>query len=182
MEEKDLLLFKERLEGMKNEINSDVEQTLNEMTSQTGNIPDPNDRASVESDRSFELRIRGRERKLMDKIEEALARIEDGSYGICAGCGEDIAVKRLEARPVAKYCIDCKNPSGTTRKRTRSIGDTMPELRKDPILGRWIIIAQERGKRPTDFLIEEYKVKGGFLPALSWKRKDDSGRSPGLWP
>lgn len=108
MEEKDLLLFKERLEGMKNEINSDVEQTLNEMTSQTGNIPDPNDRASVESDRSFELRIRGRERKLMDKIEEALARIEDGSYGICAGCGEDIAVKRLEARPVAKYCIDCK--------------------------------------------------------------------------
>ena len=71
MEEKDLLLFKERLEAMKDEINSDVEQTLNEMTSQTGNIPDPNDRASVESDRSFELRIRGRERKLMDKIEEA---------------------------------------------------------------------------------------------------------------
>ncbi len=108
MEEKDLLLFKERLEAMKNEINSDVEQTLTEMTSQTGNIPDPNDRASVESDRSFELRIRGRERKLMDKIEEALARIDDGSYGICAGCGEDIAVKRLEARPVAKFCIDCK--------------------------------------------------------------------------
>lgn len=108
MEEKDLLLFKERLEAMKDEINSDVEQTLNEMTSQTGNIPDPNDRASVESDRSFELRIRGRERKLMDKIEEALGRIEDGSYGVCAGCGEDIAIKRLEARPVAKFCIDCK--------------------------------------------------------------------------
>lgn len=108
MEEKDLLLFKERLEAMKDEINSDVEETLNEMTSQTGNIPDPNDRASVESDRSFELRIRGRERKLMDKIEEALGRIEDGSYGVCAGCGEDIAIKRLEARPVAKFCIDCK--------------------------------------------------------------------------
>lgn len=108
MEEKDLLLFKERLEAMKNEINSDVEQTLNEMTSQTGNIPDPNDRASVESDRSFELRIRGRERRLMEKIEEALARIDDGSYGICVGCGEDIAIKRLEARPVAKFCIDCK--------------------------------------------------------------------------
>jgi len=108
MEEKDLLLFKDRLEAMKDEINSDVEQTLNEMTSQTGNIPDPNDRASVESDRSFELRIRGRERKLMEKIEEALGRIDDGSYGICAGCGEDIAIKRLEARPVAKFCIDCK--------------------------------------------------------------------------
>jgi DnaK suppressor protein len=93
---------------MKAEINSDVEQTLNEMTSQTSNIPDPNDRATVESDRSFELRIRGRERKLMEKIEEALGRIEDGSYGTCAGCGCDIAIKRLEARPVAKFCIDCK--------------------------------------------------------------------------
>ncbi|MGD9949561.1 MAG: RNA polymerase-binding protein DksA [Desulfobulbus sp.] len=108
MEEKDLLRFKERLEDMKAEINSDVEQTLNEMTSQNGNIPDPNDRATVESDRSFELRIRGRERKLMEKIEDALGRIDDGSYGICSGCGEDIAVKRLEARPVAKFCIECK--------------------------------------------------------------------------
>ena len=90
MDEKDLLLFKEQLEAMKAEINIDVEQTLTEMTSQTGNIPDPNDRATMESDRSFELRIRGRERKLMDKVDEALIRIEDGSFGICAGCGEDI--------------------------------------------------------------------------------------------
>ena len=108
MEEKELQRFKGKLEEMKVEINSDVEQTLTEMTTHTGNIPDPNDRATMESDRSFELRIRGRERKLMEKVEEALARIEDGSYGICAGCGEDIAPKRLEARPVAKYCIDCK--------------------------------------------------------------------------
>jgi DnaK suppressor protein len=108
MDEKDLLLFKEQLEAMKAEINIDVEQTLTEMTSQTGNIPDPNDRATMESDRSFELRIRGRERKLMDKVDEALVRIDDGSYGVCAGCGEDIAIKRLQARPVAKYCIDCK--------------------------------------------------------------------------
>lgn len=108
MEEKELQRFKEKLEAMKVEINSDVEQTLTEMTTQTGNIPDPNDRATMESDRSFELRIRGRERKLMEKVEEALVRIDDGSYGICAGCGEDIAIKRLDARPVAKYCIDCK--------------------------------------------------------------------------
>ena len=108
MDEKDLLLFKEQLEAMKAEINIDVEQTLTEMTSQTGNIPDPNDRATMESDRSFELRIRGRERKLMDKVDEALIRIDDGSYGVCSGCGEDIAIKRLQARPVAKYCIDCK--------------------------------------------------------------------------
>ncbi|WP_306546916.1 RNA polymerase-binding protein DksA [Desulfobulbus sp.] len=108
MDDKDLLRFKEQLEAMKADINTDVEQTLNEMTSHTGNIPDPNDRATMESDRSFELRIRGRERKLMDKVEEALARIDDGSFGVCAGCGEEIAVKRLQARPVAKYCIDCK--------------------------------------------------------------------------
>jgi DnaK suppressor protein len=108
MDEKDLLQFREQLEAMKADINTDVEQTLNEMTSHTGNIPDPNDRATMESDRSFELRIRGRERKLMDKVEEALARIDDGTFGVCAGCGEEIAVKRLQARPVAKYCIDCK--------------------------------------------------------------------------
>ena len=108
MDEQELSQFKKQLESMKVDINSDVEKTLTEMTSQTGNIPAPNDRATMESDRSFELRIRGRERKLMEKVDEALARIEDGTYGICAGCGEDIAVKRLQARPVAKFCIDCK--------------------------------------------------------------------------
>ena len=108
MDEQELSQFKKQLESMKVDINSDVEKTLTEMTSQTGNIPDPNDRATMESDRSFELRIRGRVRKLLVKVDEALARIEDGTYGICAGCGEEIAVKRLQARPVAKFCIDCK--------------------------------------------------------------------------
>jgi DnaK suppressor protein len=108
MNDKQLKKFKAQLEDMKGKILSDVEQTLSEMTTQTGNIPDPNDRATVESDRNFELRIRDRERKLMNKIEEALERIDDGSYGVCEGCGEDISIKRLEARPVAKYCIDCK--------------------------------------------------------------------------
>ena len=108
MDEKELQRFKVLLEEMKVDINSDVAQTLTEMTAQTGNIPDPNDRATMESDRSFELRIRGRERKLMEKVDNALARIDDGSYGVCVGCGEDITIKRLEARPVAKFCIDCK--------------------------------------------------------------------------
>ncbi len=108
MNEKDLQLLKEQLEGIKNDISTDVEQTLTEMESQGGNIPDPTDRATVESDRSFELRIRGRERKLMDKVDEALDRLEDGTYGICKECGEDIAFKRLQARPVATFCIDCK--------------------------------------------------------------------------
>ncbi|MDH4319758.1 MAG: RNA polymerase-binding protein DksA [Desulfobulbaceae bacterium] len=108
MDSETLLQFKKQLEEMKQDIVSDVEQTLVEMTTQPGNIPDPNDRATFESDRSFELRIRGREQKLMSKIDEALARIEEGTYGICQGCGEEITVKRLEARPVASYCIECK--------------------------------------------------------------------------
>ncbi|MDH3329971.1 MAG: RNA polymerase-binding protein DksA [Desulfobulbaceae bacterium] len=108
MNDKQLQKFKRLLEEMKEKIMSDVEQTLTDMTAHSGNIPDPNDRATVESDRNFELRIRDRERKLMNKIEEALARIEEGEYGVCDSCGEDIAVKRLEARPVAKFCIDCK--------------------------------------------------------------------------
>ncbi len=100
--------FKDQLAAMKAQILSGVEETLTEMTSHSGNIPDPNDRATVESDRNFELRIRGRERKLLDKIDGAIERIEDGSYGICDSCGGEIGLKRLEARPVATYCIECK--------------------------------------------------------------------------
>ena len=108
MNEKILKKFRVQLDNMKGKIINDAEQTLTEMTTQTGNIPDPNDRATFESDRNFELRIRDRERKLMNKIDEALERIDDGSYGICEGCGDEIALKRLEARPVAKFCIECK--------------------------------------------------------------------------
>ena len=100
--------FKEQLEEKRMEIISEADKTLAEMTDQNTNIPDPNDRATIESDRSFELRIRDRERKLLAKIEEAINRIEDGEYGICEGCGDDINVKRLEARPVTTLCIDCK--------------------------------------------------------------------------
>ena len=108
MEKEQLQQFREQLKAMKGEIISDVEQTLTDMTSQHGNIPDPNDRATIESDRDFELRLRSRERKLLDKIEMAIARIDNGTYGICAECEEPIGIKRLQARPVATYCIDCK--------------------------------------------------------------------------
>jgi DnaK suppressor protein len=108
MDSKQQQKFKEQLEQMKGDVISDVEQTLADMTSQNGNIPDPNDRATMESDRSFELRLRTRERKLLDKIDEAIVRIDEGTYGICDECGNEIRIKRLEARPVAKYCIDCK--------------------------------------------------------------------------
>ena len=83
-------------------------KTVLEMTSDNTNFPDPNDRATQESDRSFELRIRDRERKLINKIKEALERIDEDTFGICEMCGEDISEARLKARPVTTLCIDCK--------------------------------------------------------------------------
>lgn len=86
----------------------DAGKTVSEMTADNTNFPDPTDRATQESDRSFELRIRDRERKLINKIRDALARLDDGSFGICEICGEDISEARLKARPVTTLCIDCK--------------------------------------------------------------------------
>jgi len=108
MDKKHLPHFKKKLEEMSNGILTGADQTISDMTDHSDNYPDPTDRASAESDRSFELRIRDRERKLLNKIKEAIERIDNGSYGICDGCGEDIAFERLDARPVTTYCIDCK--------------------------------------------------------------------------
>lgn len=91
-----------------NKLLSEAEKTVSEMTNGKENYPDPNDRASLESDRNFELRIRDRERKLIAKMREAIQRIDNGTYGICAGCGGEISEKRLMARPVTTLCIDCK--------------------------------------------------------------------------
>jgi DnaK suppressor protein len=86
----------------------EAEKTVSEMTADNTNFPDPNDRATQESDRSFELRIRDRERKLINKIREALERIDEGTFGTCELCGEQIGEARLKARPVTTLCIDCK--------------------------------------------------------------------------
>ena len=86
------------------------------MTDQNQNVPDPNDRATIESGRSFELRIRDRERKLLSKIDEALERVAEGEFGICEDCGEEIGLKRLEARPVTTLCIDCKTIQETKER------------------------------------------------------------------
>jgi DnaK suppressor protein len=91
-----------------NELLSEAGKTVSEMTNGKENYPDPNDRASLESDRNFELRIRDRERKLIMKMQEAIKRIEDGVFGICEVCGGPISEKRLMARPVTTLCIDCK--------------------------------------------------------------------------
>jgi DnaK suppressor protein len=99
---KDLLL--RRLDDLKLE----AEKTVARMTENAENFPDPTDRATVESDRSFMLGIRDRERKHIHKIREALQRIEDGSFGHCEQCGDNIGIERLNARPEATLCIECK--------------------------------------------------------------------------
>lgn len=100
--------FRHKLEAMSQDLLQEAEKTIHEMNDSTENYPDPTDRASAESDRSFELRIRDRERKLLAKIREAIERIDEGSYGICEECGDEISDKRLEARPVTTQCIECK--------------------------------------------------------------------------
>ncbi|WP_373497849.1 RNA polymerase-binding protein DksA [Desulfococcus sp.] len=93
-----------------------ADNTVTGMTHQKENFPDPTDRASLESDRNFMLRIRDRENKLIKKIKNALDRIEDGSFGICESCGEDIAIERLQARPVTALCIACKTKEEAKEK------------------------------------------------------------------
>lgn len=115
---------KERLEYFRRLLNerldallSDAAKTVNELTDDEENFPDPTDRATVESDRNFLLRIRDRERKLIMKIREALKRIDEGTYGICEECGEEISEQRLMARPVTTLCIDCKTTQEEDEKR-----------------------------------------------------------------
>jgi len=109
MDQEQLEYFRGLLQAKLDELLGEADRTLGDMTVMDDHFPDPTDRASVESDRSFELRIRDRERKLIKKIRKALERIDDGTYGICEGCGEEIGPKRLEARPVTTLCIDCKS-------------------------------------------------------------------------
>ena len=116
MDKEQLEKFRSQLLEKRDEMLAEAGKTLSEMTDQTTNIPDPNDRATIESGRSFELRIRDRERKLLAKIEEAIGRLDEGEYGVCDGCGEDIGIKRLEARPVTTFCIDCKTLQETKEK------------------------------------------------------------------
>jgi DnaK suppressor protein len=103
-----LQVFRYMLTQKMNELLDEAEKTVFDMTTGKENFPDPNDRASLESDRNFELRIRDRERKLLAKIQEAMKRIDDGVFGRCEVCGGDISEKRLMARPVTTLCIECK--------------------------------------------------------------------------
>ena len=97
------------LQRQLDELMAGAEKTVSDMTSVVEeNFPDPTDRALLESNRNFTLRLRDRDRKLVAKIKEAIKRIEGGTFGICDGCGGEIEEKRLIARPVTSLCIDCK--------------------------------------------------------------------------
>ena len=109
--------FKQKLLSWKNELLKESSQTLNNLQSDNESKPDITDRASEEIDRSFELRTRDRERKLINKINSALQRIEDGSYGYCEETGEPIGLKRLEARPVATLSLEAQEMHEKAEKR-----------------------------------------------------------------
>ena len=108
MSTKQLAHFRKILEALKKELGEDIDRTVHTMQDEATVFADPNDRASQETDIAIELRNRDRERKLIKKIDETLASIESGEYGFCNKCGVEIGIKRLEARPTATLCIDCK--------------------------------------------------------------------------
>jgi DnaK suppressor protein len=108
MNEDQLKHFEKILNNWKAELMHEVDRTVHHMQDDAANFPDPNDRATQESEFSLELRTRDRERRLIKKIDESLKAIESGDYGFCDSCGIDIGIRRLEARPTATLCIDCK--------------------------------------------------------------------------
>ncbi|MBW1781352.1 MAG: RNA polymerase-binding protein DksA [Deltaproteobacteria bacterium] len=108
LKKKDQEYFKSLLNGRLESLLEEANKTVSGMTDHGETFPDPTDRATLESERNFTLRIRDRERKLISKIKEALARLEQGTFGICDECGEDISNERLKARPVTTLCINCK--------------------------------------------------------------------------
>jgi DnaK suppressor protein len=108
MSPKQLEHFRKILTQLKEDLSEDIDRTVHTMQDEATVFADPNDRASQESDMALELRNRDRERKLIKKIEETIAKIDAGEYGYCESCGVEIGLKRLEARPTATLCIDCK--------------------------------------------------------------------------
>ena len=108
MNDKQIEHFRNILLAWKRQLMEEVDRTLHHMQDEAANFPDPNDRASQESEFTLELRTRDRERKLIKKIDESLIHLDSGDYGFCETCRIEIGIRRLEARPTATLCIDCK--------------------------------------------------------------------------
>ena len=116
MKKKDIKYFEQLLNEQLEDLLSQADDTVSGMTTPKENFPDPTDRASLEADRNFMLRIRDRESKLIKKVKKVIERIEDGTFGTCEECSEDISIKRLKARPVTTQCIDCKKKEEALEK------------------------------------------------------------------
>jgi DnaK suppressor protein len=123
MSDEQLEHFREILNAWKRELMYEVDRTVHHMQDEAANFPDPNDRATQESEFGLELRTRDRERKLLRKIDSALARIDDGSYGYCDETGEEIGLKRLEARPVATLCLEAQERRELAERQFRDRDD-----------------------------------------------------------
>jgi DnaK suppressor protein len=123
MSDKQLKHFRKILAAWKRELMYEVDRTVHHMQDEAANFPDPNDRATQESEFGLELRTRDRERKLLRKIDSALARIDEGSYGFCDETGEEIGLKRLEARPVATLCLEAQERRELAERQFRDRDD-----------------------------------------------------------
>ncbi|MGF1741103.1 RNA polymerase-binding protein DksA [Vibrio profundum] len=108
MSSEQLAHFTKILDAWRNQLREEVDRTVHHMQDEAANFPDPVDRASQEEEFSLELRNRDRERRLIKKIEKTLTKIEEDDFGFCESCGVEIGIRRLEARPTADLCIDCK--------------------------------------------------------------------------
>lgn len=109
MNRRELSMFTDLLQNWRKELLGEAHRTAGGMSERDTPFPDPTDRGALEGDRNLTLRIRDRERKLITKIDEALARINEGTFGLCEECGGNISVERLKVRPVTTLCIECKN-------------------------------------------------------------------------
>ncbi len=116
MDKEQIEYFKDLLSKKLDDLLEQANDTVSGMTAQKENFPDPTDRASHEANRNFMLRIRDREHKLIKKIKSAISRIENGTYGYCESCEEDISLERLKARPVTTQCINCKTKEEALEK------------------------------------------------------------------
>ncbi len=116
-----LHVIKKKLIKQRQELLSEAEQTLNnKISTEKESFPDPTDQAVAELDNNFLLKLRGREQRLLKKIDEAISRIDSGNYGICESCGGQINIKRLEARPVTTLCIECKTAQEEEEKQRQA--------------------------------------------------------------
>ena len=120
LNQNDIEYFRNLLHQRIAELRLEAGKTVENMDEE-GNFPDPTDRASMESNRNSELRIRDRERKLIFKIQEALQRLDNGEYGVCEQCGEEIGIGRLKARPVTTLCIGCKSSQEIEERKAKRI-------------------------------------------------------------